>query len=55
MNKVVVVSIIVRALGRVNKDVEKYTEQIGNIIRAKHIQKTALLGIARILGMVLEI
>ena len=54
MKKVVVIPIIVGALGTVSQDIEKYIAQIGVAIRVEQLQKTALLGTARILRRVLE-
>ena len=52
--KVTVKPIIVGALGTVSKDLENYIEQLGITIRLEHLQKTGLLGTARILWKVLE-
>ena len=54
MRKVTVIPIIVGALGTVGKDLENYIEQLGITIWLEHLQKTALLGTARILRKVLE-
>ena len=48
------IPIIVVALGTVSKELENYIEQLGITIRLEHLQKTALLGTARILRKVLE-
>ena len=52
--KVTVIPIVVNALGTVSKDLENYIEQLGITIRLEHLQKTALLGTARILRKVIE-
>ena len=54
MKKVIVIPIIVGALGAMSKDLENYIEQLEITIRLEHLQKTALLGTARILRKVLE-
>ena len=54
MKKVIVIPIIVGALGTMSKDLENYIEQLGVTIRLEHLQKTALLGTARILRKLLE-
>ena len=54
MKKVIVIPIIVGALGTVSKDLENYIEQLGITIWLEHLQKTALLGTARILRKVFE-
>ena len=54
LKKVTVISIIVGALRTVSKDLENYIEKLGITIRLEHLQKTALLGTARILRKVLE-
>ena len=54
MKKVTVIPIIVGTLRTVSKDLENHIEQLGITIRLEHLQKTALLGTARILRKVLE-
>ena len=58
MRKVTVISVVVDALGMVSKDLEKSIEKIGVEVRVEvrveHLQKSALLGTARILRMVLQ-
>ena len=54
MRKVEVIPVVVGALGAIPKGLNKSLPNIG--IRApEHVQKTALLGTARILRRVLEI
>ena len=52
--KVTVIPIIVGAVGTMSKDPENYIEQLGITIRLEHLQKTVLLGTARILRKMLE-
>ena len=54
MRKVEVIPVVVRALGTIPKRLDKWIEKIGMKIKAEHIQKTAILGTARILRKVLE-
>ena len=49
MKKVVVIPIVVRALGTITTKFEKYIESLGIDIRIQHVQKSALLGTARII------
>ena len=49
MKKVVVIPIVVRALGTTTTKFEKYIESLGIDIRIQHVQKSALLGAARII------
>ena len=53
--KVSVIPVVVGALVCVTKDAEQHLEKIGIKVRTELIQKTALLGTARILRKVLEI
>ena len=53
MKKVTVISIIVGALGVIATKFEKYIESLGIEIRTEHVQKSALLGTARIIRKVL--
>ena len=54
MKKVVVISIVVGALGAITTKFEKYIENLGIKIRIEHVQKAALLGMARIIRKVLS-
>ena len=54
MKKVVVIPIVVGALGTITTKFEKYIESLGIEISIEHIQKTALLGTARIIRKVLS-
>ena len=49
MKKVEVIPIVVGALGAVSKKLDKWIEKLGIHIRIELLQKTALLGTARIL------
>ena len=49
MKKAVVIPIAVGALGTITPKFEKYIESLEIEIRIEHIQKSALLGIARII------
>ena len=52
MKEVIVIPVVVRALGAISTDFEKYIAAIGIEMRVEHAQKTALLGTARILSLV---
>ena len=54
MKKVVVIPIVVGALGTITTKFEKYIESLGIEIRIEHVQKSALLGTARIIRKVLS-
>ena len=54
MKKVVVIPIIVGALGIITKKFEKYIENLGIEIRIENVQKSALLGRARIISTLLS-
>ena len=54
MKKVTVIPVVIGSLGVVAKEFDKWIEKIGINLRAGHVQKTALLGTARILRKVLE-
>ena len=54
MKKVVVIPIVVEALGTITTKFEKYIESLGIEIRIEHVQKSALLGTARIIRKVLS-
>ena len=54
MNKVEVIPIVVGALGVVTKKIQKWLKKIGVEIRTELLQKTTLLGTARILRRVLQ-
>ena len=43
------IAIVVRALGAITKKFEKNIESLGIEIRIEHLQKSALLGTARII------
>ena len=47
--KVVVIPIVAGALGTITTKFEKYIESLGIEIRIEHVQKSALLGTARII------
>ena len=49
MKKVAVIPIVVGALGTVTAKFEKYIERLGIEIRIEHVQKSVLLGTARII------
>ena len=53
MRKVTVIPIVVGALGAISNRFEKFVKEVGIHIRVEHVQKTALLGSARILSLVL--
>ena len=54
LNKVEVIPVIVGALGCVSKHIDTWLEKIGVNVKINLLQKTALLGTARILRKVLE-
>ena len=55
MKKVKVIPVMTGALGAISYKFDKHTEEIGLQIRLKVMQKTALLGTARILRNVLSL
>ena len=55
MKKVKVIPVVIGALGAISDKFDKHTEEIGVQIRLQVIQKTALLGTARILRNVLSL
>ena len=54
MKKAVVIPIVVGALGTITTTFEKYIERLEIEIRLEHVQKSALLGTARIIRKVLS-
>ena len=54
MKKVAVIPIVVGALGTITTKFEKCIESLGIEIRIEHVQKSALLGTARMLRKVLS-
>ena len=54
MKKVVVIPIVGGALGTIMTKFEKYIESLGIEIRIEHVQKSALLGTARMIRKVLS-
>ena len=55
MRKVIVVPVVIGALGAVSVNFKEYMRQIGVNVRLEIIQKTALLGSAKILRKVLSL
>ena len=55
MRKVIVVPVVIGALGAVSVNFKEYMRQIGVNVRLQVIQKTALLGSAKILRKVLSL
>ena len=55
MRKVQAIPVVVGALGAIPKGLNKSLQNIGIIVRTGHVLKTALLIIARILKIVLEV
>ena len=53
IKEVIVIPVVVGALGAISTGFEKYIAAIGIEMRVEHAQKTALLGTARILRLVL--
>ena len=54
MKEVIVISVVVGALSAISTGFEKYIAAIGIKMRVEHAQKTALLGTAMILRLVLR-
>ena len=54
MKKVEVVPIVVGALGAITCDIGKWLKKLEIKVRVEHLQKTALLGTARILRLLLN-
>ena len=52
MRKVTVIPIVVGALGTISSRFEKFMKEVGKNIRVEHVQKSAMLGKARILKLV---
>ena len=48
------IPVVVGALGSTSKKLKKYVEELGDVINTALLQKTALLGTARILRKVLD-
>ena len=55
MRKVIVVPFVIGALGAVSVNFKEYMKRIGVNVRLEVIQKTALLGTAKILRKVLSL
>ena len=55
MNKVTVIPVVIGALGVISDKFERYMEKLDVKIAMEIIQKTALLGTARILRKVLSL
>ena len=53
MKEVIVIQVVVGALGAISTGFEKYITAIEIEMRVEHAQKTALMGTARILRLVL--
>ena len=53
MKEVIVIPVVVRALGAISTDFEKYIAAIGIEMRVEHAQETALLETARFLRLAL--
>ena len=53
MKKVIVISVVVGALNAISTGFEKYVAAFGIEVKVEHAQKTASLGTARILRLVL--
>ena len=54
MKRVDVVPVVIGALGTVSKKLEKWIDKIGIKLNTEHLQKTSILGIAKILRKTLE-
>ena len=53
MRRVTVIPIVIGTLGAITTRFEKYVKEVGIELRVKHVQKTALLGTARVLRLIL--
>ena len=54
MKKVIVIAIVVGASGTITSKLEKYVKSLVIEIRIEHVQKSALLGTARIIRKALS-
>ena len=54
LKKVEIVPVVIGALGSVTKEFDRWIEKLGITLNVGVVQKTALLGTARILMKVLE-
>ena len=54
MKKVLMIALVVGTLGTIATKFEKYIESLGIEIRTVHVQRSALLGTARIIRKVLS-
>ena len=55
MRKVIVIPVVIEALGAVSVNFKEYMKRIGVNVKLEVIQKTALLGTAKILRKVLSL
>ena len=53
MRRVTVIPIVIGTLGVITTQFEKYVKEVGIEMHVEHVQKTALLGTARVLRLVL--
>ena len=53
MKRVTVIPIVVGALGAITTRFKKFVREVGIEMRVEHVQKTALLGTARVLRLVI--
>ena len=54
MQKVTIILVVVGALGAITNRLGKFMQEIGIEIHIEHVQKTPLLGTARVLRLVLS-
>ena len=54
MKRADVVPVVIRALGTVSKKLKKWIERLGIKLKIEHLQKTLILGTARMLRNTLE-
>ena len=54
MKRVDVVRVVIGALRTVSKKLEKWVDRLGIKLKIEHLQKTSILGTARILRMTLD-
>ena len=52
--KIIAIPIVAGALGPITKNFEKYIESLSIVIRIEHVEKSALLGTAKIIWKVLS-
>uniref|UniRef100_A0A1X7U4Q0 Uncharacterized protein n=1 Tax=Amphimedon queenslandica TaxID=400682 RepID=A0A1X7U4Q0_AMPQE len=54
LRQVDIIPVVVGALGAVSRNIERWLEKLGVVIRLEHIQKTVLLGTANIIRRTIQ-